>query len=301
MSKFDDAIRGLYFRKSRQENLEQAIARIECSQQNSEQAIARIESARQDSEAIARIEAAQQKSEQAIARVQTELARIQPPAPTAVTVEEALNSAISRSATTLNSNDQNAEIYRRWYEGMEFTDDWTSDNFGIWSQIFDAHGSSFTEGLEIGSFEGRSAVFFLQYLPRLRLTCVDLFEHTSEYFAKERPWVKFDNNLSKYAGRYEKITSLSANALAEFVSKNRKFDFIYIDGSHTRDDVFVDALLSWKLLNVNGVIIFDDYFWGWHFKPSERPKEAVEYFVYSRLDELKILHKGVQFIIKKVA
>jgi Methyltransferase domain len=271
MSKFDDAVRGLYFRKSKQARLEQAIARIEAAQQNSEQAIAHVE---------------------------TELARIKPHVP--VTVEEALDTAISSSATTLNSHDQNAEVYRRWYQGMDFTDDWTSDNLSIWSQVFDAHGKSFTEGLEIGSYEGRSAIFFLEYLPKLHLTCVDLFEYTSEFFAKRKPWVQFDKNLSKYAGRYEKIVSFSANALAEFASKGRKFDLIYIDGSHTRDDVFIDALLSWKLLNVNGVLIFDDYFWGWHFKPSERPKEAIEYFVYSHLDGLKILHKGVQFIVKKV-
>ena len=220
MSKFDDAVRGIYFRKSKQEQLEHAIARIEAAQQKTEHG-------------IARIEAAQQNSEQAAIRVETELARMKPPAPITMTVEEALDAAISSSATTLNSNDQNAEVYRRWYEGMEFSDDWTSANFGTWSQIFDTHGKYFTSGLEIGSFEGRSAVFFLEYLPRLHLTCVDLFEHTSEYFAREKPWIKFDNNLSKYAGRYEKIISLSANALAEFASKGRSFDFIYIDGNDT--------------------------------------------------------------------
>ena len=258
MSKFGDAVRGLYFRKSKQAGLEQSIARIEAAQQKSAQAIAGIEAALQYPNKQLHVE--------------TEPTRIKPPAPIAGTVEEALDAAISRSATTLDSHAQNAEVYRRWYEGMEFTDDWTSDNFGIWSQVFDAHGKSFTQGLEIGSFEGRSAISFLEYLPNLRLTCLDLFEHTSEFFAKRKPWVKFDKNLSKYAGRYEKVISPSANALAEFASKGRKFDFIYIDGSHTRDDVFVDALLSWKLLNVNGVLIFDDYFWGWHYKSSERPK-----------------------------
>ena len=287
MPKFDDAVRELYFRKSKQEWLERAIARLELAQQKSQQA-------------TERIEAAQQNYEQAIGHVETELARIKPSAPIVMTVEEAIDAAISSSATTLNSHDQNAEIYHRWYEGMEFSDDWTSANFSIWSQIFDAHGQSFTSALEIGSFEGRSAIFFLEYLPKLHLVCVDLFERSSEYFAKAKPWIKFDNNLNKYAGRYEKITSFSANALAEFASEGRRFDLIYIDGSHTRDNVFIDALLSWKLLNMNGVLIFDDYFWGWHFKPSERPKEAIEYFVYSRLDELQILHKGVQFIIKKV-
>jgi hypothetical protein len=43
MSKFDDAFRGLYFRKSKQARLEQAIARIEAAQQKSEQAIAHVE------------------------------------------------------------------------------------------------------------------------------------------------------------------------------------------------------------------------------------------------------------------
>ena len=40
MPKFADAVRGLYFRKSKQEWLEQAIARIESAQQKSEQALA---------------------------------------------------------------------------------------------------------------------------------------------------------------------------------------------------------------------------------------------------------------------
>ncbi len=42
MSKFGDAVSGLYFRKSRQVRLDQAIAHIETTQQNYEKAIARI-------------------------------------------------------------------------------------------------------------------------------------------------------------------------------------------------------------------------------------------------------------------
>lgn len=79
MPKFDDAVRGLYFRKSKQEWLEQAIARIESAQHNSEQVIARIESA-------------QENSQQVIARIESELERIEPPTPTAITVEKAVRS-----------------------------------------------------------------------------------------------------------------------------------------------------------------------------------------------------------------
>ncbi len=308
MPKFDDAVRGLYFRKSKQEWLERAIARIESAQQKSEQALAQMKSAQQKSgQAIARIESAQENSQQVIARVESELGRTKPPTPAAITVEKALEAAIDSNSTKINSNNKNAEVYRRWYEGMEFSEDWTSNHFSIWAQIFDDHGKVFREALEIGSFEGRSAVFFLEYLPQLRLTCVDLFEYNDKFFPQKigletgfAKGLRFDKNLSKYTGRYEKIVSLSARALTDLASKGRKFDFIYIDGSHYRDDVLIDAFLSWKLLNMNGVMVFDDYRWNWQARPDGRPKEAIEYFVYSHLSDLEILHEGIQFIVKKV-
>jgi hypothetical protein len=37
------------------------------------------------------------------------------------------------------------------------------------------------------------------------------------------------------------------------------FDFIYIDGDHTDLCVMDDAVLSWPLLRVGGIMIFDDY------------------------------------------
>ena len=40
--------------------------------------------------------------------------------------------------------------------------------------------------------------------------------------------------------------------------KNFYFDFIYIDGSHNGEDVLSDAIESYKLLNIEGLIIFDD-------------------------------------------
>jgi predicted O-methyltransferase YrrM len=292
MSKFDDAARGLYFRKSKQEQLEHAIARIELAQRNSK-------------EAITRIETAQRNFEQAVARIESRQTNSLSSAP--MTIDSAIDAAISSGAPTISAHNENDDTYRRWYDGMEFSEDWTSGHFGIWAQIFDDHGKSFRKALEIGSFEGRSAIFFLEYLPKLHLTCVDLFEYNDKFFPQRRnietefaKGLRFDKNLNKYAGRYEKIVSPSAKALAEFASKGRRFDFIYIDGSHYRDDVLIDAFLSWNILNDNGVMIFDDYQWNWQARPAGRPKEAIEYFVYSHLDDLEILHKGIQFIVKKV-
>lgn len=41
----------------------------------------------------------------------------------------------------------------------------------------------------------------------------------------------------------------------------QQFDLIYIDGSHMRVDVMMDAVLAWPLLKAGGVMVFDDYEW----------------------------------------
>jgi len=44
-----------------------------------------------------------------------------------------------------------------------------------------------------------------------------------------------------------------------------KYNLIYIDGNHEPEAVLEDAVLAWRLLQPNGVMIFDDYFpdtWG---------------------------------------
>jgi predicted O-methyltransferase YrrM len=40
------------------------------------------------------------------------------------------------------------------------------------------------------------------------------------------------------------------------------FDIIYIDGNHEPEYVLEDAVLSFRKLKINGIMIFDDYGWG---------------------------------------
>jgi hypothetical protein len=221
-------------------------------------------------------------------------------------VNDALQELVRRHSVTIDSGDALAGTYRDWYEGMELSDDWTSNNFPIWEKVLRSHGEKFRNALEVGSFEGRSAVFLLEFLPKLHLTCVDLFQYTDEFFPDRKDMrseftggVRFDKNLSKYSGRYDKIVAPSCNALANMVREKKRFDLIYIDGSHYRDDVVLDAFLSWKLLKEKGIIIFDDYSWRTDLPASDRPKDAIDLFIYCHLDELAILHNGEQLIIKK--
>ena len=44
-----------------------------------------------------------------------------------------------------------------------------------------------------------------------------------------------------------------------FLLNKKTFDVIYIDGHHLAEQVYKDAVNSWKFLNTNGLLIFDDY------------------------------------------
>jgi len=57
--------------------------------------------------------------------------------------------------------------------------------------------------------------------------------------------------------------SSSKNALCKLIAESQSgyFDFIYIDGSRMAFDVITDAVLSFELVRIGGIIAFDDYLW----------------------------------------
>jgi predicted O-methyltransferase YrrM len=61
--------------------------------------------------------------------------------------------------------------------------------------------------------------------------------------------------LEGYVSIDERLSSI---ALADMYSRQEKFDFIYVDGSHRFEDVFVDFYFARFLLSIDGVILFDD-------------------------------------------
>ena len=52
------------------------------------------------------------------------------------------------------------------------------NNINSWLFIFDKHHllNKKLIGLEIGSYEGRSSLFILKFLDKIKLTCVDTFK-----------------------------------------------------------------------------------------------------------------------------
>jgi predicted O-methyltransferase YrrM len=180
----------------------------------------------------------------------------------------------------------------------EFTTDWVSNNIGYWQQMLGPMRGDPVSALEIGSYEGRSAIWFLGNVlvhPNSSLTCVDLFtDPTIEG--------RFDRNIKTtgVASKVIKIKARSDEALKRL--PNGSFDLIYIDGSHQAKDVMVDAVLAWELLKPGGIVIFDDYQWSGYGRLEGRfktPKLAIDGFLDVYLPQAEVLHKGYQIALRK--
>ena len=198
-----------------------------------------------------------------------------------------------------------------WYEGKSFSSDWTSGNFPIWMTLLRRYRDLAPRILEIGCWEGRSALFFLNYLPRSRLVCVDhfTFAGTAEVMTKfgvsEQDFdpdfeARFDANLAPFQPRIEKIRSPSLEALGELGVEGRRFDIAYIDGSHHTADVYRDAVLTWPMIVRGGLVIFDDYRWEYQPGTREHPKLGIDNFLRAFEGDYTIVHDAYQLAITKL-
>lgn len=189
----------------------------------------------------------------------------------------------------------------RWWEweddvpeGYEFTTDWLNRWAGVWTQLLGRFPPS--RMLEVGSYEGRTACFMIDTCAAERdieLHCVDTWGGGVEHDANAMPVVerRFDANIAKACAAashrvdFHKHKALSSEALVTLLAEGRResFDLIYVDGSHQAPDVLSDAVLSFQLLRVGGVLIFDDYLWSMHEAGKQDfyqlPKPAIDAFV----------------------
>ncbi len=180
-----------------------------------------------------------------------------------------------------------------WYHGTELTPekDWVTHNLSSWLRIFPRYRDSVKNILEIGSYEGRSAIFFLEYFPAAKLISTDINEGEVRR--------RLIANLSKYADRFELRSEHSTRVLFELQKAGQRFDLVYIDGSHKRDQVMIDTLLAWPMLNVGGLIIWDDYNWPKGQTLADRPKQAVDAFLKFYGATAKIVHRDYQVMATK--
>lgn len=177
----------------------------------------------------------------------------------------------------------------------EFTTDWFSGRIPKWTEHLGHLKGSRVDALEIGSWEGRSAVWLLENIldkPESALTCIDLFANAN---AENR----FDRNILA-TGDAQKVTKLKGESWTHLrMLEPESFDFIYIDGSHHGRNVMEDAVLCFRLLRKGGIMIFDDYPWRGSRAYDSFPKEAIDGFLGCYRGCLEVLDKGWQVFVRR--
>lgn len=156
--------------------------------------------------------------------------------------------------------------------------------------------------LEIGSWEGRSSLFFLTYFTKGSLTAVDTWLGGDEWDYNATADLsdletRFDGNVAPHAERLTKRKGSSLQVLPQMLDEKLKFDIIYVDGSHLADDVLTDAITSWRLLEQGGILIFDDVSAPFYLRMRANPAWAINLFLRYHKGSYNILQAGLQQVI----
>jgi predicted O-methyltransferase YrrM len=193
-----------------------------------------------------------------------------------------------------------------------FTADWFTNgliNFEYTKEQMDSPPASI---LEIGCHEGRSTCWMLENLltENGTITCIDPFanEPLSAFRNDQAPApnlieqvFRHNTDLARLPGQTIRLMpTLSFYALAELIVEKAQFDFVYVDGSHSADEVLADSVMAFALLKKNGYMIFDDYLWKDGADVLDRPKMSIDAFVNMFQNHIKVKMINYQIVIQKV-
>ena len=185
---------------------------------------------------------------------------------------------------------------------MEFTTDWFSARVPEISASVSRLDAPPHRILEIGSWEGRSAVWFLSAFPGCELTCVDTWEGSVEHTPDMVSGVydRFCRNVGA-SGAAARVTVLRGSSERVLYGlEPESFDVVYVDGDHHAFAALRDIVFAWGLLRPGGVLLVDDYAGG---HPSDDPLDVptlgVDTFATLWAGQYTCLHQGYQAHFQK--
>jgi len=167
-------------------------------------------------------------------------------------------------------------IYEAWtWAGGVYTPDW-SDIYGaltthncnyvatLIAKFFANSLESPLAGLEIGTYCGRTSIAFCTVLQefgfKVHIDTCDIFAPTPDYPTEFPSAEKVRANIREF-GMESLITSHHVGSNENLLRRfgNKRFDFVYIDGSHEFKQVAADIVTALKLVKDRAIIVGDDF------------------------------------------
>lgn len=159
--------------------------------------------------------------------------------------------------------------------------------------------NSLTYVCEVGCYEGLTSNHIVKSLLNHvgTLVCIDdlrddyELDNDNEIFNGQ--YQRFVENTEEIKDRIWLIRKKSQDILPTL--RDNIFDLVFVDGDHTYNSVYADAVEAFRIVKVNGYVLFDDFEWG-NVKPV---KAAVERFL-SENTNYRLLLKLNQVLIQKL-
>ncbi len=190
-----------------------------------------------------------------------------------------------------------------------FTSDWAEATRAVLQNIRSGTLALDCPGdvLEIGVFEGRTTLKLVDTFPDCRVHCVDPW-YDGEYSASchidfTGQYGRFLSNVCGVRPHLEIHRGYSDAILPRLVASGLQLKFAYIDGDHSAAAVYRDACNVWPMIQVGGLLLFDDYLWVGGGSSDQCPKLGIDKWLdeHKAIGDLEIVHVAWQVLVRKKA
>jgi len=162
-------------------------------------------------------------------------------------------------------------------------------------------------GLEMGSFEGRASIWFLDNIlthKKSTITCIDKWLPDSKSSAVIEKRFLHNIIVSKYFPKVDKLKGDNAQILPELIinKKNNFYDFIYLNGDCKCFNILRDLCYCHHLIKIGGVMIINNYSTKvvHKVKTPTTTKAAIDAFLESYSFYYDVLSSDYQLVLKRV-
>lgn len=159
--------------------------------------------------------------------------------------------------------------------------------------------------LQIGAYCGDASQWLMDHVltgPGSWLVDVDTWAGSEEHGHDSINW---DAVQEFYVNRmlpYSRHTAYVGTS-DSFFDRNHirdEFNFVYIDGAHTSEQVLRDAVNADRCLKVGGIMAFDDYQWYEQDNTRDVPGPAIDAFLRCYERRYEVIAAGMQVWVRRV-